>query len=172
MVKASKPFRMLSGLPNGTDESSKMGPIQYVAGAHVHDGRVVLTYGVVDTQSAETSISVDEMFELLDGPSSYPFCAAALIAGGTRCDERACQSAGLVLGVCPVMCNHYPRGCDSVAEWTQTLTRQVTTITASSMNSWAVPAFTKQSQLPRYRDDRALWLRSMVDEAKAAILTN
>ena len=95
ILRTSKPFRILRNRPSGSEPWTWLPQAtQYVGGLYVHEGRVVLTFGVSDVLSAETSISVKEMFGLLEEHSTErPFCQAELTSVG-RCDDAPCDNPG------------------------------------------------------------------------------
>ena len=100
----------------GLDEDLSFGPVsvQFVSGLY-HDKearQLVLTYGVGDRASMQTTVGVETVFELLrneeDGHANHAFCSAGDASSGAPnagCDERSCHNASSVtLTVCPTMC--------------------------------------------------------------------
>ena len=165
ILRTSKPFRILRNKHNSSERWTwRPHPIQYVGGLYLHEGRVVLTFGSSDLYSAETSISVKEMFGLLEEHNAQqPFCQAELTSIG-RCDDVPCDGSGPLVALCPKMCDRYDYSCDSIADWTKLVGGKVAQISTE-----AARKFAQKRQEPSYRQNRTLWLSSMVELASASL---
>ncbi len=98
-------------------------PVQYVAGMHLKEERVVLTYGVADGGPMSTSISTQKIFEMLedraDGTHQYASCLAEK---RRACDDATCLEHnpafvdGPALVICSTMCSRYQFECDAAVD--------------------------------------------------------
>ena len=62
------------------------------------------------------------------------------------------------------MCDHYDYSCDSIADWTELVRSKVAQISTEAARKFAL-----KRQEPSYRQNRTLWLSSMVELASASL---